>query len=83
MSPLRDVFTILWNVTSAFFSPKSILFWSKCPCGVENAVYFFDSGSMGIWWNPEDRSKAEKNLKFPSWLRMSSMSGKVLICQFV
>ena len=38
-------------------------------------MYFFYMRSIGIWCNPKDKSKAEKNLAFPNCDSMSSMSG--------
>ena len=38
-------------------------------------MYFLESVSIGIWWNPEDKSRAEKNVTLPSWDSISSMSG--------
>ena len=49
INALNAVSIIRWNVAGAFLSSKGIRLKWKCPSGVENAVYFFDASSIGIW----------------------------------
>lgn len=83
ISPHSAVFIIRWKVAGAFFSPNG--FYYNNNVLVLNAIYFLDSEFIGIWWNPEDKLRAEKYFAFPSCERMSSMSGKIsiLVGQFI
>jgi len=42
---------------------------------MEKDVIFLDGSSSSIWWNPDIRSKYEKNLALPNWSIISSNLG--------
>ena len=65
---LRNAVSIMhWKVAWAFFNPNGMRLYWKWPSNVEKAVYFLLSVCIGIWWNPEERSRAEKKSTFPRW----------------
>ena len=58
------------------FNPNGSRLKLKWPEAVEKAVYFFASGSSGIWWKPDLRSRVEKYLALPNWSSMSLILGR-------
>ena len=69
-------FIIRWKVGGALQSPKGIQRYSNNFPRARKAVFWMSLGSIGISWNPANRSILLKYLAFYSWSRRSSIWGK-------
>ena len=70
--PAKTHCSRLWKVAGAFVNPKDITLNSKCPLGVENAVFPLSSGATSTCKYLDVRSRAVNNVESARESRVAS-----------